>query len=193
MPTTKTSMPTVAQRACDFWWCYACRRARRARSRISTAPPTATPMRWHAKPPTRSHQTSNAAPTRYKSSARADGPSRRWRRRRAAPKRQDSPTSPMPLAAIPGVQQIGKAVVCDACDWPDRRQSDDPRQPRVARRESPDGDGAIGPYVQVPIGIEPMQAEHIFQLSAEAGERIRLEIDVAEFDDAGARGLHQAI
>jgi hypothetical protein len=100
----------------------------------------------------------------------------------------------MPLAAIPGVKQIGEAVINDVGDRPDHRQADDAREPAVTRRELPDGDGAIGADVQVPVGIDRMEATaHIFQAGAETGERIGLQIDVAECDDAGASGLHQAI
>jgi hypothetical protein len=36
-------------------------------------------------------------------------------------------------------------------------------------------------------------AAHVFQSGAEAGQRVRLQIDIAECDDACSRGLHQAI
>src|SRR5215831_9008835 len=53
---------------------------------------------------------------------------------------------------------------------------------------------AQGADVQAPVGIDRMEATaHIFQAGAETGECIGLQIDVAECDDAGASGLHQAI
>ena len=73
----------------------------------------------------------------------------------------------MSLAAVPGMEQIGEAVVDEACDRPDRRQADEPRQPSVARRELPDRDRAIGADLQPPVGIDCMQATpHVFQSGA---------------------------
>ena len=54
----------------------------------------------------------------------------------------------MAHAAVPGVEQIGKTVIGEACDRLDERQTDEPREPGVARREPPDGDGAIGADVR---------------------------------------------
>src|SRR5262249_14757361 len=78
--------------------------------------------------------------------------------------------SPMALAAIPGVKQIGEAVINDAGDRPDHRQANAAREPAVARREPPDGDGAIGADVKVAAGIDRMQAAaHVLQTGAKAG------------------------
>src|SRR5262245_38359903 len=52
-------------------------------------------------------------------------------------------TSPMPLATVPGVEQIGEAVVDEARDLAQHRQSQHARQPAVAGRATPDLDGAI--------------------------------------------------
>jgi hypothetical protein len=84
----------------------------------------------------------------------------------------------MAHAAVPGVEQIGETVIDGACDWLDERQTDEPGEPGVARREPPDGDGAIGADVETAVSVDRMQAAaHVFETGAEARQRVRLEID----------------
>jgi hypothetical protein len=99
----------------------------------------------------------------------------------------------MAHAAVPGVEQIGEAVIRNAGDWSDHWQADDAREPRIARREPPDGDGAIGTDMKPALGIDRVQtAAHVFQSGAEMRQRVRLKIDVAEVDQAAPRHLNPA-
>ena len=95
----------------------------------------------------------------------------------------------MPLPPVPGVEQIGKTVVDKTRDLTNDWQANEPAEPGVARRISPNRDCAIGADVEPAVGIDRVQAAaHVLKPSAEARQRIRLEIDVAEVDDAGRRG-----
>src|SRR5580704_1062552 len=99
---------------------------------------------------------------------------------------------PVSLAAIPGVEQIGEPVIAETGDLMNARQADQPGEPAVARGCAPDRDRAVGADEEAAIGIDAVQpAAHIRQGGAEAGERIGLQIDVAEFDSAGAGRAHQ--
>jgi hypothetical protein len=93
----------------------------------------------------------------------------------------------MPFPAVPGVQQIGETVVDQTRDLTNDWQANEPAEPDISRRISPNRDGAIGADMELIVGIDCVQAAaHVFKPGAEARRRIRLEIDVAEFDDAGA-------
>src|SRR5580704_1157558 len=99
---------------------------------------------------------------------------------------------PMSFPAIPGVEQIGEPVIAESGDLMNARQADEPSEPAVARGRAPNGDGAVGADVETSVGIDAVQpAAHIRQRGAEAGQRIGLQIDVAEFDHAGAGRAHQ--
>ena len=98
----------------------------------------------------------------------------------------------MPVPAIPRIEQIGKTVVDDARDLTNDGQADEPAEPGIARRVSPNGDSAIGADMESAVRIDRVQAAaHVFEAGAEARQRIRFPIDVAEFDDAGADGTEE--
>lgn len=99
----------------------------------------------------------------------------------------------MPLPAVPGVEQIGETVVDQMRNLTNDWQADEPAEPGIARRISPNCDRAIGADMEPIVGIDCVQAAaHVLKPGAEAGQRIRLDIDVAEFDDAGAGGAGEA-
>jgi hypothetical protein len=101
---------------------------------------------------------------------------------------------PAAFPAIPRVQQIGKPIVRDARDRPDHRQSDEPPEPDVTRRSKPDRDHAVDPGVKPVRGIDGMQpAPDVVDPDAEAGERIRLEIDVTKIDCARSSRANQSM
>src|SRR5580700_1181464 len=101
-------------------------------------------------------------------------------------------TLPVSVAAIPGVEQIGEPVIAETGDLMNARQADQPGEPAIARGRTPNFDRAVTADVEAAIGIDAVKpAAHIRKRGAEAGERIGLQIDVAEFDHAGASGAHQ--
>jgi len=88
---------------------------------------------------------------------------------------------PVALPSVPGVQKIGKPIVCDARHRPDHRQADQPPQPDVPRRPQPNRDRAIDPRIEPVLAIDGIKpAPDIVDPEAEAYERVRLEIDVAK-------------
>jgi hypothetical protein len=99
----------------------------------------------------------------------------------------------MPFPAVPGVEQIGKTVIDQTRNLTNDWQANEPAEPGISRRISPNCDGAIGADMEPIVGIDCVQAAaHVLKPGAEARQRIRLEIDVAELDDAGAGGAGQA-
>ena len=81
-----------------------------------------------------------------------------------------------------------------------REQTADDRQvyqltkPCVPRCTQPDLDSAVGADEKPPVSINGVQpAAHVFDPGAEAGESVRLEIDIAELDGAGAGRAHKAV
>src|SRR6267142_4221922 len=101
---------------------------------------------------------------------------------------------PVALPAVPGVQKIGKPIICDARNRPDHRQANQPPQPDVPRRPQPNRDRAIDPRMEPVLAIDGIKpAPDIVDPEAEAYERVRLEIDVAKIDRAGSRGADKAI
>src|SRR3984957_15835345 len=96
-------------------------------------------------------------------------------------------TLPVSFAAIPGVEQIGEPVIAETGDLMNARRADQRGEPAIARRRAPNGDRAIGADMEAAIGIDAVQpAAHIRKRGAEAGQRIGLEINVAEFDQSSA-------
>jgi hypothetical protein len=76
----------------------------------------------------------------------------------------------MSLPPVPGVEQIGETVVDQTRDLTKDRQADEPAEPGIARRISPDRDGAIGADMEPTAGIDCVQAAaHILKPGAEAG------------------------
>src|ERR1700722_4320643 len=103
-------------------------------------------------------------------------------------------TLPMSLPVVPSVEQIGEPVIAETGDLMNARQAGEPSEPAIARRRAPNGDRAVSADVETSVGIDAVQPPaHIRQGGAEAGERIGLEIDIAEFDHAGAGRAHQPI
>src|SRR6267378_4490921 len=99
---------------------------------------------------------------------------------------------PTALPAIPRVQQIGAPIVHDARNWSDHRQADQPPEPDVTGRSKPDRDRAVDPRVKPVLGIDGMQpAPDVVDPDAEAGQRIRLQIDVTKIDGAGSGRANQ--
>src|SRR5499427_8300357 len=99
-------------------------------------------------------------------------------------------SSPTPVAAVPGVEQVGEMVVAEAGDLAQDWQTQHPAQPEIARRAPPDFDRAVGADVEAIVRIDAVEAPP--HPGAEAGQRIRLEIDVAKLDRAGSGRPHEA-
>src|SRR5712664_3947760 len=91
--------------------------------------------------------------------------------------------SPMPFTPVPGVKQVGEAVIDEARDRPHDWVAEERRQPALARRRAPDRDRDVGADDEAALfirGVEP--ATDILERGAVGRERPRLQIDVAEFD-----------
>ena len=100
----------------------------------------------------------------------------------------------MALAAVPGVEKIGEAIVDKTRDLARPWQAHQPAKPCVPRCTQPDLDSAIGTYKEPPFSVDRVQpAAHVFNPGAKSGESGRLEIDIAELDGAGAGGAYEPI
>jgi hypothetical protein len=67
----------------------------------------------------------------------------------------------------------------------DQGEAKQPSEPDVARGSEPNGNRAIHAYEEAALRINGMQpTAHVLDPGAEAGEHIRLEIDVTELDHA---------
>jgi hypothetical protein len=95
------------------------------------------------------------------------------------------PALPMPPPAIPKVEQVGESIIADARNWMDQGEAKQRSEPDVARGSEPNGNRAIRAYEEATLRINGMQpTAHVLDPGAEAGEHIRLEIDVTELDHA---------
>jgi hypothetical protein len=95
----------------------------------------------------------------------------------------------MPFPAVPSVEQISEPVIPEVGHRTDDRQTPRPSEPDIARRAQPYLDCAIGADVKPAVCIDAVQpAAHVLHPGPESGKRIRLEIDVTEFDYTSARG-----
>src|SRR5262245_38434515 len=102
--------------------------------------------------------------------------------------------SPVAFPPVPRVEQVGEAVVGQPGDLAQARQAQEPPEPGLARRAPPDLDGAIGADMQAALRVDAVQpAANVLDSGGKARKRLRLEIDVAEFDRAGAGGAYQAV
>jgi hypothetical protein len=100
---------------------------------------------------------------------------------------------PMPLPAIPSIEQVGESIIAEARHLMDHREAKHPSKPDVAWGAKPNGDRTIRTDVQVALCINGMQpATHILDPGAEAGEHIGLEIDVSELDHASSGGTDES-
>ena len=98
----------------------------------------------------------------------------------------------MAFATIPGVEEIGEALVGKTCDLAHDGQAHQATEPGVARRTQPDLDGAIGADEEPALGVDRVQpAAYVFNPGAKARENVRFEIDIAELDGAGAGRAHE--
>src|SRR5262245_38973639 len=98
----------------------------------------------------------------------------------------------MAFAAVPGVEQIGEAIVDEAGNLAHDRQAHQPAEPCVARCAQPDLGGTVGADEQPSFGIDRVQpAAHVLDPRAKNGESLRLEIDIAELDRTGAGCTHE--
>src|SRR5262245_51182385 len=112
----------------------------------------------------------------------------------AEPKPVNAPDLPMALAAVPRVEPVGEPVVGKAGQPAQAGQAHQSTEPAGARRPPPYLDGAIGTDMQATIGVDGVEATtHVLDAGSEAGQRRRLEIDVAKFDGAGLRGADEPI
>src|SRR4051794_41017733 len=99
----------------------------------------------------------------------------------------------MPLAAIPGVEQVCKPIITKAGELAHNRQAQHPREPGISRRSHPDLECAVGPDKKLPLCIKTMQpAPDVLNAGTKPCERIRFQVDVAEFDRAGTGRAHEA-
>ncbi len=93
---------------------------------------------------------------------------------------------PMSLAPVPGVEQVGEAIVDQAGERSDHGIAEERCEPALPRRHPPDFDRDIGADDQAAGfvgGMEP--AADVLERGPMGGERFRCEIDVAELDRAG--------
>jgi hypothetical protein len=91
----------------------------------------------------------------------------------------------MPLPTIPSVEQVSESIIADARNLMDHGEAKHPSEPGVAWGWKPNGNRAIRAYVHAALCINGMQpATHVRDPGAEAGEHIRLEIDVTELNHA---------
>src|SRR6476660_4444468 len=94
---------------------------------------------------------------------------------------------PMALALVPGKQPVSKTVVDETRQRQDSPVAEEPRKPRLAGRDAPDGDRNVGADDQTAALVGRMQpAPDIVERSTEACQRIGLLVDVAKGDAAGA-------
>ena len=104
-------------------------------------------------------------------------------------------TLPVSLAAIPGVEQIGEPVIAETGDLMNARQADQPRRAsrrpawRAKWRSRSRRRRCSRPSASTPCSRRRTSADG----GAEAGQRIGLQIDVAEFDSPGAGRAHQPV
>ena len=55
---------------------------------------------------------------------------------------------PMPLPAIPSIEQVGESIIVDARNLMDHGKAKHPAEPDIAWGSKPNGDRAIRAYVQ---------------------------------------------
>src|SRR5713226_3950585 len=90
---------------------------------------------------------------------------------------------PMSFAPVPGVEEIGEAVVDQARDGPHDRIAEERGEPALAGCQAPDRDRDIGADEKAPGVVRGMEAPaHVLERRAMGRERLRLEIDVAKRD-----------
>src|SRR4051794_31852528 len=100
----------------------------------------------------------------------------------------------MPLAAIPSVEQIGKLIITKAGELTQDRQTKQPREPGIAGCSPPDFECAVGADKELPVCIKTMQpTPDVLDAGTKPCERIRFQVDVAEFDRAGTGSAHEAV
>ncbi|CDX24250.1 hypothetical protein MPLB_430022 [Mesorhizobium sp. ORS 3324] len=99
---------------------------------------------------------------------------------------------PAALAPVPGVEQVGEAVIGKARQRQRDRVAEECRQPAFARRHPPDCDRNVGADQQPAPGVGRMQpAPNVLQRGAVSGQHRRLGIDVPELDAAGFDRFNQ--
>src|SRR5215831_1736968 len=99
--------------------------------------------------------------------------------------RQSILSSPTPVAAIPSVEEVSEMVISEARDLTKDWQPQYPAQPEIARRAPPDFDRTVSAHVELIVRIYAIEAPpHVLDPSAEASQRIRLEVDVAKLNYA---------
>ena len=100
----------------------------------------------------------------------------------------------MALALVPGELAIGEAIIKEARQRQHDPVAGKPRQPAFARRRAPQRDRDIGADDQPPALIGGVQAAaDVVERGAVRRQRIRLIVDVAEFDRPGAHGVEQLV
>jgi hypothetical protein len=92
----------------------------------------------------------------------------------------------MRLAPVPGVEDVGEAIIGEARDRTHDRVAEERRQPVLAGSDAPDRDRNIGTDDEAAGFVGGMQATaHVLERRAMTGERLRIKIDVAKFDRSG--------
>src|SRR3982751_3588006 len=100
----------------------------------------------------------------------------------------------MVLSAIPRVEDIGKPVIGEARELDKAGELEEAPQPSITRRAAPNCHRTIGTDMEHAIGVDRMEAPpDVFDISAEAGEGVGLEINVAKPDRAGSLRLEQPV
>src|SRR5262245_19088311 len=100
--------------------------------------------------------------------------------------------SPEASTPVPRVEQVGEAVVGQPGDLAQARQAQEPPELGLARRAPPDLNGAIGANVQAALRVDAVQpAANVLDSGGKARERVRLGMEVPEFDPAGPGGAYQ--
>ncbi len=108
---------------------------------------------------------------------------------------RDGPfVSPVTFAAVPQVQQVGKAVIYDAGYRPHYCRAGKLAEPGVSGRAHPYFDCAVSADKGLPGGVHAMQsAPNIFDICRYMAERVRFEVDIPEFNGAGSGGPDQPV
>jgi hypothetical protein len=90
---------------------------------------------------------------------------------------------PTAAALVPEPKKISEAVVPETSRMDDALRAEDSGKPALTRRLSPNCNNDICTNNQTTAFVDGMQAPtHIIHIDAKSSERLRFDIDVAEFD-----------
>jgi hypothetical protein len=98
----------------------------------------------------------------------------------------------MAFATIPGIKSVREAIVSEARDGLNEPDAQDLGDPNIAGRAAPDFDRTVCADVEAARSVDAVQAAtNVSNGRAVARQSVRLEVDVAELDDALARRANE--